>query len=131
MQARQRPEQRGLAAAARPEHADELSVADRDREVLERMHASRLRLVHLRRVLDADLLVPRRKLGARCSPRRGRHQNHPSSSGFAYCMNSTTASPTCTNATVANPSPTSNGSASTSCPWIDPSTSSTRYATCG
>ena len=47
-----------------------------------------LRLVDLRRAPDADLRVV------------GRAQNHPSSPGFAYCMNSTTAPSTQANATV-------------------------------
>src|SRR5204862_4939359 len=58
-------------------------------------------------------------------------QIQPPSVGFAYCMISTTAPSIWTNATVANPSPTSNGSASTSCPSTAASTSATRYATWG
>ena len=110
-----RPQEGRLAAAARTEDADELTVAHSDRDVLERVHHSGLRLVNFRRALDADLdaSVP----GA---------QNQPSSPGFSYCMNSTTAPPVSTKATVRNPSPTSNGSARTSCPAIAAATSCTR-----
>src|SRR5881397_4308323 len=104
VQPRHRPEQRRLAASARSENADELPAPDGDRDALERLYRAGLRLVDLRRALDADLRAVR---GA---------QNQPSSSGFAYCMNSMTAPPTSTNATVRKPSPTSNGSASTSWP---------------
>ena len=91
-----RPEERRLAAAAGAEDADELALGNRDREVLERVNGPALRRVDLRRVADADLLA--RRHGRRA-------QNHPASSGSAYCMNSTTAPSTSTNATRTNPSP--------------------------
>src|SRR5262249_4970129 len=89
VEAGHRPEPRRLAAAARAEDADELAVADADRDVLEGVHGPGLRLVDLRRALDADLDGAAARI-------RGA-QNQPSSSGFAYCMNSTTAPSTSTN----------------------------------
>ena len=98
-----------------PDDADELAVCDVEGEVLECVHRAGLPLVHLGR--SADLELRRSAHGA---------QNQPVSSGFAYCMNSTTAPSTMAKATVRKPFPTSNGSASTSRPSIAAWTSSTR-----
>src|SRR5205085_10666428 len=78
----QRPEQRRLAAAARPEHADELALADDEREVLERVDATALRLVELRRAADGDL------------PAVASSHDHPGSTLAPYCMTSSIALPT-------------------------------------
>src|SRR5262249_36021209 len=75
VQTRHRPEERGLAAAARPQDADELAVVHVDRDVIERVNRTGPPFVDLRRVLDEDLGVAVRA------------QNQPSSSGFVYCMN--------------------------------------------
>ena len=80
VQPRHRPEQRRLPAAARPENADQLAGRDVEREVVECVDGAGLRFIDLRRAADLEL----RRLVDRA-------QNHPSSSGFAYCMNSTTA----------------------------------------
>src|SRR5207244_11398383 len=50
-----RPEQGGLAAAARAEDADELALLHVEREVLERVHGAALGRVDLARALDAEL----------------------------------------------------------------------------
>src|SRR5882672_2310326 len=55
VEASHRPEERGLAAAARPEHADQLTLLDLHRIVLEGVHEAGLGLVVLGRSLDRQL----------------------------------------------------------------------------
>src|SRR6185295_6356431 len=73
VQAGHRPQQRGLAAAAGPEDADQFALLDLHRVVLEGVHLAGLGLVVLRRSFDRQLgrtgvavaHQPARLLGAR------------------------------------------------------------------
>ena len=120
MQSRHRPQQSRLPTAARTEETQELPRSNVHGETVERRDPGGSGLVDLRRLHDADL-------GRRFWSRPGVDaQNHPSSSGSAYCMNSTTTPSWSTKATVTKPSPTSKGSRSNLWPLIALWTSATR-----
>jgi hypothetical protein len=69
VQAGHRPEQGGLAAAGRPEHADQLAVPDLHRVVLERVDRAGPGPVVLGRALDHELDRRRRVIAAVSQPR--------------------------------------------------------------
>src|SRR5712692_1865439 len=65
-------EKRGLAAAAGADQADELAVADLERDVVERMHVCAAGAIPLGDALDHELGRPRARAGMRARLRAGR-----------------------------------------------------------